>query len=158
MDIIFKDDMVKESKTWKNPMLLFFVLAVLFPLTLIWNNIKITEFILEEVFFLIVAEKGAVIPQYKTVGAAGADICAFVNEKIVLKTLFKNVEVQFKDIKTYNCKRYRKSEFYQFLVFCKEKKILINTRYKDDLEKLLDKVLDKYKDIKIVRWELSSKE
>lgn len=29
--------------------------------------------------------KGAVIPQYKTVGAAGADICAFVNEKIVLK-------------------------------------------------------------------------
>ncbi len=32
-----------------------------------------------------VAEKGAVIPQYKTVGAAGADICAFVNEKIVLK-------------------------------------------------------------------------
>ena len=51
MDIIFKDDMVKESKTWKNPMLLFFVLAVLFPLTLIWNNIKITEFILGEVFF-----------------------------------------------------------------------------------------------------------
>ena len=41
MDIIFKDDMVKESKTWKNPMLLFLVLAVLFPLTLIWNNIKI---------------------------------------------------------------------------------------------------------------------
>lgn len=32
-----------------------------------------------------VAKKGAVIPQYKTVGAAGADICAFVNEKMVLK-------------------------------------------------------------------------
>lgn len=59
------------------------------------------------------------------------------NEKIVLKTLFKSVEVQLKDIKNYNCKRYRKSEFYQFFVFCKEKKILINTRYKDDLEKLL---------------------
>jgi len=134
MDIIFKDDMVKESKTWKNPMLLFFVLAVLFPLTLIWNNIKITEFILGEVFFLIVGSYflyGYLYAyKYKVV---------VTNEKIILKTLFKNVEVQFKDIKTYNCKRYRKSEFYQFLVFCKEKKILINTRYKDDLEKLLKK-------------------
>ena len=134
MDIIFKDDMVKESKTWKNPMLLFFVLAVLFQLTLIWNNIKITEFILGEVFFLIVGSYflyGYLYAyKYKVV---------VTNEKIVLKTLFKNVEVQFKDIKTYNCKRYRKSEFYQFLVFCKEKKILINTRYKDDLEKLLKK-------------------
>ena len=132
MDIIFKDDMVKESKTWKNPMLLFFVLAVLFPLTLIWNNIKITEFILGEVFFLIVGSYflyGYLYAyKYKVV---------VTNEKIVLKTLFKSVEVQFKDIKTYNCKRYRKSEFYQFLVFCKEKKILINTRYKDEFEKVL---------------------
>ena len=134
MDIIFKDDMVKESKTWKNPMLLFFVFAVLFPLTLIWNNIKITKFILGEVFFLIVGSYflyGYLYAyKYKVV---------VTNEKIVLKTLLKNVEVQFKDIKTYNCKRYRKSEFYQFLVFCKEKKILINTRYRDDLEKLLKK-------------------
>lgn len=134
MDIIFQDDMVKESKTWKNPMLLFFVLAVLFPLTLIWNNIKITEFILGEVFFLIIGSYflyGYLYAyKYKVV---------VTNEKIVLKTLFKNVEVQFKDIKNYNCKRYRKSEFYQFLVFCKEKKILIYTRYQDDLEKLLKK-------------------
>ena len=134
MDIIFKDDMVKESKTWKNPMLLFFALAVLFPLTLIWNNIKITEFILGEVFFLIVGSYflyGYLYAyKYKVV---------VTNEKIILKTLFKSVEVQFKDIKTYNCKRYRKSELYQFLVFCKEKKILINTRYRDDLEKLLKK-------------------
>ena len=48
MDIIFKDDMVKESRAWQNPILLFFVLAALFPLTLIWNNIKITEFMLEK--------------------------------------------------------------------------------------------------------------
>ena len=40
MDIIIKDDMVKESKAWKNPMIIFFVLATLFPLVLIWNNIK----------------------------------------------------------------------------------------------------------------------
>ena len=132
MDIIIKDDMVKESKVWKNPMIIFFVLAALFPLVLIWNNIKTIEFILGEVFFILVGcyfLYGYLYAyKYKVV---------VTNEKIVLKTLFKSVEVQFKDIKNYTCKRYRKSEFYQFFVFCKEKKILINTRYKDDLEKLL---------------------
>ena len=54
MDIIIKDDMVKESKVWKNPMIIFFVLAALFPLVLIWNNIKTIEFILGEVFFILV--------------------------------------------------------------------------------------------------------
>lgn len=133
MDIIIKDDMVKESKTWRDPMITFFVLAALFPLVLVWNNIKITEFILGEVFFILIGccfLYGYLYAyKYKVV---------VTNEKIVLNTLFKNVEVRFEDIKTYNCKRYRKSEFYQFLVFCKEKKILINTRYKDDLKKLLE--------------------
>lgn len=132
MDIIIKDDMVKESKAWKNPMIIFFALAALFPLVLIWNNIKTTEFILGEVFFILVGcyfLYGYLYTyKYKVV---------VTNEKIVLRTLFKSVEVQVKDIKTYNCKRYRKSEFYQFLVFWNEKKILINTRHKDDLEKLL---------------------
>lgn len=132
MDIIIKDDMLKESKVWKKPMIIFLVLSVLFPLVLIWKNIKVTEFILGEVFFILVGFYffyGYLYAyKYKVV---------VTNEKIVLKTLFKSVEVQFEDIKTYNSKRYRKSEFYQFLVFCEEKKILINTRYKDDFEKLL---------------------
>ena len=133
MDIIIKDDMVKESKIWKNPVIIFFALAILFPLVLIWNNIKTTEFILGEAFFTLVG-------CYFLYGYLYA--CKYkvvvTDEKIVLKTLFKSVEVQFKDIITYNCKRYRKSEFYQFLIFCKEKKkILINTRYKDNLETLL---------------------
>lgn len=91
MDIIFKDDMVKESKTWKNPMLLFFVLAVLFPLTLIWNNIKITEFILGEVFFLIVGSYflyGYLYAyKYKVV---------VTNEKIVLKLYLKTLKFNLK--------------------------------------------------------------
>ena len=32
----------------------------------------------------IIAEKGAVVPEYKTAGAAGADICAFLSEPLVL--------------------------------------------------------------------------
>ena len=33
----------------------------------------------------IIASKGAVVPCYKTAGAAGADVCALVEEKMVLK-------------------------------------------------------------------------
>ena len=117
MDIIIKDDMVKGSKAWKNPMIIFFALAAFFPLVIIWNNIKTTEFILEEVFFILVGcyfLYGYLYAyKYKVV---------VTNEKIVLRTLFKSVEVQVKDIKTYNCKRYRKSEFYQFLVFGMKRK------------------------------------
>ena len=50
-----KDDMVKESKRWKLPTILFFILAVLFPLGLIWNDIPSFEIILGEVSFLFIA-------------------------------------------------------------------------------------------------------
>ena len=33
----------------------------------------------------IIANKGAVVPCYKTEGAAGADVCALIDEKVVLK-------------------------------------------------------------------------
>lgn len=33
----------------------------------------------------IIASKGASVPAYKTAGAAGADVCALVEEKVVLK-------------------------------------------------------------------------
>ena len=33
-----------------------------------------------------VAQEGAIIPEYKTSGAAGADVCAFLSEPVVIKT------------------------------------------------------------------------
>ncbi|MCQ2241068.1 dUTP diphosphatase [Treponema sp.] len=33
----------------------------------------------------IIASKGAVVPCYKTAGAAGADVCALLEEKVILK-------------------------------------------------------------------------
>ena len=33
----------------------------------------------------IIANKGAVVPCYKTAGAAGADVCALLDDKVVLK-------------------------------------------------------------------------
>lgn len=35
----------------------------------------------------IVAKDGAVVPEYKTCGAAGADVCALVHESITLKPM-----------------------------------------------------------------------
>lgn len=62
----------------------------------------------------------------------------FDNEKIHLKTLFKKIELNICDVEKYTCNRYKKSVFYQFNLFVNDKKILINTRYKEELEKILN--------------------
>lgn len=59
------------------------------------------------------------------------------NDRVYLKTLFKKIEINICDIKEYSCKKYRKSVFYQFYLFTENKKIVINTRYKDEFEKIL---------------------
>ena len=61
----------------------------------------------------------------------------FDSEKVYLKTLFRKIELNICDVKKYTCNRYRKSVFYQFNLFVNDKKILINTRYKDEFEKVL---------------------
>ncbi len=131
-NVIIKDDMIKEGKTSKNPMILFFVLSALFPLVLIWNEIKIIEFILGELFFLIITCYFLYMYLYTIKYKV-----SITKDKIILITLFNHIEIEIKDIKTFNCKRYRKSQFYQFLIFTNNKKTLINTRYKDEVGKLL---------------------
>ena len=59
------------------------------------------------------------------------------NEKVYLKTLFRTIKLNICDIKKYTCNRYRKSVFYQFNLFIKDKKVLINTRYKEEFESIL---------------------
>ena len=61
----------------------------------------------------------------------------FNDDKVYLKTLFKKIELNINDIEKYTVKRYRKSVFYQFHLFINGKKILINTRYKDEFENIL---------------------
>lgn len=61
----------------------------------------------------------------------------FTDDKVYLRTLFKKIELNIIDIEKYTVKRYRKSVFYQFHLFINGKKILINTRYKDEFENIL---------------------
>ena len=64
----------------------------------------------------------------------------FDKEKIVLKTMFKKQVVKVGDIEKYTCKRYRKSVFFQYCLFVKSKKVLVNTRYKEEFDNILCKV------------------
>lgn len=131
---IFKDDMKKESKLYKYPMILFFALATLFPFVSFWNDIKTADLILGVISFLLIS----CFFLYGYLYAYKYNVIVF-NNKIVLNTLFKSIEIQYKDIKSYSCRRYKKSVFFQFSFFCKEKKYIIYTRYRDELEELLKK-------------------
>lgn len=131
-NVIIKDDMLKEGNTSKNPMIIYFTLSAIFPIVIIWNKIKIIEFILGELFFLIIACYFLYVYLY-----AIKYKVSITKDRITLNTLFNHIEIDIKDIKTFSCKRYRKSQFYQFLIFTNNKKTLINTRYKNEFERIL---------------------
>ena len=50
---IIKDDMKKECRLLKTPMIFFSRLAAIFPLVLIWNELENYEFILGQLFFIL---------------------------------------------------------------------------------------------------------
>lgn len=59
-------------------------------------------------------------------------------EKVKLTTLFKKIEINIKDIAYYTYKRYsKKSVFYNFELYTKDKKIIVSTRYKDEFLQIL---------------------
>ena len=45
--------------------------------------------------------------------------------------------ISIEELTHYNCKRYGKSDFYQFDLFIEDQHTLVTTRYKDDFEKIL---------------------
>jgi hypothetical protein len=59
------------------------------------------------------------------------------NTQILLKTLFCNKQYNICDVEKYTCNRYKKSVFYQFTLFIKGKRVLVNTRYKEEFETIL---------------------
>lgn len=128
------DGMKNEGKPFRNLMIFSYVLTVLMPLfTYLMNNCKYSR----DMLWLAIAWF-----LFGTFGLYGWLYAIkykveFNEEKVYLKTLFKKIEFNIRDVEKYICNRYRKSVFYQFRLFIKGKKILINTRYKDEFEKIL---------------------
>ena len=129
------DGMRKEGKPFRNIMLFGYIFAILMPLSIyLMNNDKYSDkdILLIFLWYFILGSIGL----YGWLYALKYRV-EFDNEKVYLKTLFRKIELNICDVKKYTCNRYRKSVFYQFRLFIKGKKILINTRYKDEFEKIL---------------------
>ena len=60
-----------------------------------------------------------------------------IENKIIRKTLFKSVEIEFFKIQSFQCKRYSRSELYLFSFNIDGKKEKIYTRYKEEMIKIL---------------------
>ncbi len=133
MQILINDGMKKEGKIFKGLMIFGYALA--FLILLLAHYRKEYSYVNVVIIFIYCVVFG-------TVGLYGWLYALkykleITEEKIVLKTLFKKTEICISDITNYSCKRYRKTVFYQFRLSVDKKIILLNTRYKDELEKLL---------------------
>ena len=135
MDIRIIDGMKKEGKPFRNIMLFGYIFAILMPLSIyLMNNDKYSD--KDIILFAIAGVMFGTIGFYGWLYSIKYRL-EFDNEKVYLKTLFRKIELNIGDIEKYACNRYRKSVFYQFNLFIKDKKVLINTRYKDEFEKVL---------------------
>lgn len=129
------DGMRKEGKPFRNIMLFGYIFAILMPLSVyLMNNDKYSD--KDIILFAIAGVMFGTIGLYGWLYAIKYRL-EFDNEKVYLKTLFRKIELNICDVKKYSCNRYKKSVFYQFNLFIKDKKVLINTRYKDEFEKIL---------------------
>ncbi len=135
MDNRIIDEMKQEGKPFRNIMLFGYIFSILMPLSIyLMNKDKYSD--KDIILFAIAGFVFGTIGLYGWLYAIKYRV-EFDNEKVYLKTLFRKIEFNIYDVKKYTCNRYRKSVFYQFNLFIKDKKVLINTRYKDEFEKIL---------------------
>lgn len=129
------DGMRKEGKPFRNIMLFGYIFAILMPLSIyLMNNDKYSD--KDIILFAFAGVMFGTIGLYGWLYSMKYRL-EFDSEKVYLKTLFRKIELNICDVKKYTCNRYRKSVFYQFNLFINNRKVLINTRYKDELEKVL---------------------
>jgi hypothetical protein len=128
---IIVDGMKKEGKTLRNIMIMGFVMSVLMPITIYFlGNVEYTnkEYIIMALFFIFIGLFGL----YGWLYSLKYNV-VITEDKIIVKTIFKHMVLQLKDIRNYSYKRYRKTVFYQFKLYAKDKTILISTRYKNEV-------------------------
>ena len=128
------DGMKKEGMPFRNITIVAFVL---FALTFLYPCVNNKSYLDKEVLIMFTAFlMYGLFSLYCWLYAATYRV-EFNESKILLKTLFRKVEINLCDIEKYTCARYRKSVFYQFHFFVNGKKVLVNTRFKQELENIL---------------------
>ncbi len=135
MDKQMIDGMKREGKPFRNIMIFCYIFSIIMPTGIYFmkdSGFSNKDLILLVIFWLLLGTYSL----YGWLYAIKYKL-EFNDEKVHLKTLFKKIELDICDIEKYTCKRYRKTVFYQFNLFIKGKKVLINTRYKDEFEKIL---------------------
>lgn len=135
MDIKIIDGMKKEGKPFRNIMLFGYIFAIIIPLSIyLMNNDKYSD--KDIILFAIAGGMFGTIGLYGWLYTSKYKI-VISNTNVKLKTLFKKEDINLCDVKQYTCKRYKKSKFWQFILYTNNKKILINTRYKEEFEEIL---------------------
>ena len=126
------DGMRKEGKPFRNIMLFGYIFAILMPLSIyLMNNDKYSD--KDIILFAIAGVMFGTIGLYGWLYSIKYRL-EFDNEKVYLKTLFKKIEFNIRDVEKYICNRYRKSVFYQFRLFIKGKKILKDNKIEQIIE------------------------
>ena len=137
-DTIISDNMKKESKVVLSIMILFFVLTVGLPIVAVIHfdyfhqDFPLLEAIIGDLVFFIVA----CLLLFGFIYTIKYNV-TITKKQIQLKTISKNVIINVADIKEYTYKVTTTSGLNRFKIFYLDKKIIINTRYHEILDKML---------------------
>lgn len=133
-EVLLSDDMKKESKIELVMMILLLVLAIV----VLIGGIYLWEYPIKKLILLVTTiVLFASLFLYGFLYARRYNLTV-TKEEIRFKTLFRTVIIRLSDIKEYTYKRYsRMSAFYQFKLLYLDKKIVINTRYRDEFDQIL---------------------
>ena len=124
-----EDNLKKESKRVLLTFILCYIVALIFPL--LYNiDYDMDDILFFSILFFVMGCYSLFGLKYQV---------SISQETIIIKTLFKKIEIHVSDIETYTYKRYNRSSIlyaFKFIV-AKKKKTLI-TRYKDELLEFLN--------------------
>lgn len=124
-----EDNLKKESKRVLLTFILCYIAALIFPL-LYYIDYDMDDILFFSILFFVMGCYSLFGLKYQV---------SISQETIIIKTLFKKIEIHVSDIETYTYKRYNRSSIlyaFKFIV-AKKKKTLI-TRYKDELLEFLN--------------------
>ncbi len=142
------DDMIKESKSLRTYTIFVGSMAIITPLL----GCLVNYFSSAEVYPLGVLVLAFFAYSFLVaIGIYGYLFCQkyrvlVTKEKIIKHKLFKFTEINLCDISAYNsAKQNKRSELYIYVIFVKGKRIFICTRYKTELDQILNEAIENNK-------------